>query len=239
MRRTPPEVVDRLRTDIAEAALELLGDVRFEEVVQVITPERLSKVGPWAPSTVRYHFGGGGTGDGRPRDYGFRRRDLAVAMVERAFGDLERACESAATEILESVDSGAVFDRDYRLDLLARQVADFIPGGGDDEVQARDRAILLAYAVCDDDAELARLLREQADSRREACADLVQGVLAALRREMRPDRRLDDLASAVLALVSSHLMACRFDVHADSGWVADAVVALAGSMTRPIEVSQT
>jgi len=235
MPRTPPEAVDALRTDIADAALELLGDVRFEEVVQVITPERLAKLGPWAPSTVRYHFGGGGAGEGRPRDYGFRRRDLAVSMVERAFRDLERAYESAATEILDAVGSGVVFDREHRLDLLARQVAEFIPGGGDDEVQARDRAILLAYAVCDDDAELARLLRERADARRAACAELVRSVLTALRREMRPDRRLEDLAAAVLALVSSHLMACRCDVHADSGWVADAVVALAGSMTQPID----
>jgi hypothetical protein len=220
------------RDEIVEAALRFVGELHFEDLVRVVTPERLAERGSWAPSTVRYHFGGG-TDRGGPRDFGFRRRSLAVALVEHTLDDLTRTAIALFGEVEEfaTTGSGDVGPDDLTT-FVAGRIDDLVPGGGEEDVAPRDRMYRLALAICEDDAEVARLLRDAAAERRAAGAAACRRILDVTGREMRPGCLVEDLASAILAIVAGHLTTRRFDAGADPTWVVGTSLALAGSMTR-------
>ncbi|WP_026911188.1 hypothetical protein [Patulibacter minatonensis] len=221
-----------VRDQIVEVALRRLGDATFDDLFKATTPELLAAEAPWAASTVRYQFGHTPSQDhGRGR-LSFKRRDLALAMLEAALTDAVAANRRAAeTYTQASRDLPEQRSMDVVLEAVRSNLDAFTPGATDEDVAPRERMYYVALAVCDGDGDAARLLRA---ARREQIANYVpvhEEFVRVLGRRLRPDRTIDDLANAIDALLDGHIARLRFDPQTPSDWVGNAVVAIFASFT--------
>lgn len=196
-----------------------------------MTPESLAADAPWSASAVRYHFGSQGDAEGRGR-LSFQRRDLGLAVLEAALADAVNASHSAA----EMYDAAAASlpargSMDEVLAAITANVDAFVPGALPDDVSPRERMYFLAIAVCDDDREVARTLREARARQIERYGPMYRAYLDALGRELKPGRTLEDLANAIFALLDGHIARLRFDPQVPSDWVGETVLTLFASFT--------
>ncbi|MEV4418783.1 hypothetical protein AB0L40_02265 [Patulibacter sp. NPDC049589] len=221
------------REGIANAALEMLGEAGLDDLVRVLTPERLATVGSWSPSTVRYHFGGRRDEDG-PRDFAFRRRKLALAVLDLVVERTEESTEAAIERWRAAIDDLPIDqDLDGVLRAVVDNIASFVPGASEDDISARDRAYHLAVAVADEDPDAARLLRASRQRQIAAWAPALRAFLDAVGLELRPEQRIEDLANALYALFDGHLLRLRFDPTSRAPWFADVMFAVIESFTAP------
>lgn len=222
------------RGSITEAALQLVGRADLDDLVRVLTPERLAGAGDWAPSTVRYHFGGPAT-DGGARDFGFRRRELALEVVRLAVEQAERATQ-AAVERWNAALARMAGPQDAHVLVAAMDanLATFVPGGSNElDSAARDRVQLLALAVADDDPETARLLRESRARQIEAWSPPLLAYLDLAGRGLRSDRDIADLAAALFTLVDGHLQRVRTGPAAAPTWFSELLLTVVDAFTEP------
>lgn len=221
------------RSSITEAALEMVGEAELDDLVRVLTPERLANVGDWAPSTVRYHFGGRSI-DGGPRDLGFRRRELAVEVVRLAVERAERATLEAVERwddaLAEPEGSG---DVTTLVAVMNENLARFVPGGSAEDSGSRDRAYYLALAVADDDPEIARLLRDSRARQIQAWAPALVTYVRATGRRLRPGRSAEELAAALYAVVDGQLVRLRTEPASAPSWFADLLLTVIDAFTEP------
>jgi hypothetical protein len=222
-----------VRREIVEKALAHLGDAEFEDLLKSFTPKLLSTDVAWAASTVRYQFGRHDAADdpdgGR---LAFQRRDLGLEMVRVALEDSVVASETGAEALCRAaarLDVGSSLD-EVVADVMAH-VGDFLPGASDHDVTPRQRMYHLALALCDEDAEAARILRLARGRQIQAYARVCEVLLDALGRDLRPDRDGVQLADAVYSLLDGHLTRLRFDPRSPTTWLADAVIGVFSSFT--------
>lgn len=236
MRTMSPKPVRPVRDQIVDVALQRIGDASLDDLFKALTPESLAADAPWAASTVRYQFGRHG---GRSEDRGrlsFRRRDLALAMLESAVDDAIESSEAVATSYAAAVHQPTV---DGPFDSIASAIADnlaaFTPGATDDDIAPRERMYHLALAVCDVDSETARMLRRSRAAQLAGYAPVYEAFMVSTGRRIRPGRSMDDLCAAVSALLDGHLMRLRFDPQASADWIGEAFLAVFLSFTEPAD----
>ncbi|MEV4423454.1 hypothetical protein AB0L40_26310 [Patulibacter sp. NPDC049589] len=218
-----------VRREIVEAALSQLATAGLEQVFKWVTPERLAADGPWAPSTIRYQFGHGDGHDEKGR-LAFRRVDLALAMLEVALDDDSGAdAETQAEGITaEPLTPSTVADR------LAAVVADadrLVPSLTARDLPHGARMSHLALAFADSDVEAARLLRADRRRRTASATAAYKALMGALDRQMRPGRRIEELADAIDALLDGHASRVRCDPQTSADWLGETVLAVFASFT--------
>lgn len=220
------------RDQIAEAAVELIGDADAGDLLRALTPERLAEASGRSASTVRYHFGGqdaGGAGT-----YAFQRRDLALtilgAALEARVTTTEastRSYEQAVAGLAEADDLSGIHDA------IAEHLAPFLPGPSGATAAAGERILHLGLAMCDTDATAARMLRDARARQVEALIPIVRIALSAVGREPAPDRSVGQLADAMLSILDGHLLRLRFDPGTPADGINAAVVAIFATFSRP------
>jgi len=220
-----------VRDEIVEAALRQIGDTGLDGLFRGITPDALAAGSPWSASSVRYHFGS----RGEDRDHGrlaFQRRDLALAVLDAALQDAIGASEDAA-QIYHRA-AAALPARGSMDDVLAAITANlslFVPGASPEDVSPRERMYFLALAVCDEDRDVARAMREARSRQLDRYEPMYRAYMDALDRELKPGRTLRDLANAIYALLDGHIARLRFDPNTPSDWVGETVLTLFASFT--------
>ena len=220
-----------VREQIVEAALRRIGDTDLSGLFRAVTPDGLAADADWSASSVRYHFGTPPDGDA-PGRLAFNRRDLALAVLEAALQDAVGASADAA-EVYRAAADGlpARGSMDEVLDAVRANLDAFVPGASPEDVSPRERMYFLALAICDEDRDVSRTLREARARQIDRYAPMYRAYLDALDRELRPDRTVTDLANAVYALLDGHIARLRFDPSVPSAWVGEAVLTLFASFT--------
>jgi AcrR family transcriptional regulator len=225
-----------LRRRIVEDALQRLGDSTLDDVFKATTPEQLARDAPYAASTVRYHFGNKEpmpAGGGR---LSFVRRALVLEMLAAATAD---ATDNAAriTELYlraaEGLPTGDTVDDVFAA--IADNLRAFTPGATDEDVSPRERMLYLAVAMCDDDPDVARLLRDARNQQLETFESLYEAFMAVVGRRLRPGVELQDLASAINAMLEGHLARMRYDPATSGAWVGEAVLSIFAGFTERID----
>lgn len=220
-----------IRDAIVESALRKIGDADLDHLFRAVTPESLAKQEPWSASTVRYHFGARAqdTDDGR---LAFQRRDLALAVLEAALEDATAASADAADLYQQAAASlPATGAMDDVLAAITANLNAFVPGASTDDVSPRERMYWLALAVCDEDRDVARLLRAARGRQIERYGPTYQAYMDAMDRELKPGRTVADLANTIYALLDGHIARLRFDPHVPSDWLGDTVLCIFASFT--------
>ncbi|MDO9407873.1 hypothetical protein [Patulibacter sp.] len=220
-----------VREEIVEAALRRIGDADLSGLFRSVTPDALAADAPWSASSVRYHFGTAPDDDAAGR-LAFNRRDLGLAVLEAALQDAIGASADAADvyrAAAESLPSRGSMDE--VLDAVKANLAAFVPGASPEDVSPRERMYFLALAVCDEDRDVSRRLREARSRQIERYAPMYRAYLDALDRELHPERTVADLANAIYALLDGHIARLRFDPSVPSEWVGEAVLTLFASFT--------
>ena len=189
----------------------MIGDAELDDLVRLLTPERLSEIGDWAPSTVRYHFGGGAGQDGA-RDLGFRRRELALEVVRLAAERSERTTRAAVERWYATLERmRGPEDVDLLIATIHENLATFVPGGSEHDSTASDRVHHLALAVADADPEVARLLRDARAREAERWAPAVAAYVELAGRRLREGRTVEDLVAVLYAITDGHLTRLRIE----------------------------
>lgn len=217
------------RASIAEVALQMIGEAELDDLVRLLTPERLSEVGDWAPSTVRYHFGGGASEDGS-RDLGFRRRELALEVVRLAAERSERTTAAAVERWNATLARmRGPEDVDLLVAAMRENLATFVPGGSEHDSTPNDRVHHLALAVADGDPEVARLLRESRAREAELWGPPVEAYIALVGRRLRHGRTI----AVAYTVTDGHLTRLRIEPAAPHEAYTGLVLAALEAYTEP------
>ncbi|WP_026911190.1 hypothetical protein [Patulibacter minatonensis] len=208
------------REQIVDVALTQLGGLAFEDLLKTLTPELLASDAPWAPSTVRYQFGDRRTTDESRRRLAFRRRELALSMLEAALAEPASPAFPPGAEGPSSPEA-----------LPGTHEPGAVPGPSS-RAPERPAALLLqvALAVCDRDPDVARLLREARDRRISRFVEEYAPILAARGTKLRPGRTLEQLGAAIDAVDDGRRSHARFAPDGRAA-AADAVSAIVAAFT--------
>lgn len=220
-----------IREAIVDAALRGMGDADLDHLFRAVTPESLAQDEPWSASTVRYHFGARAQDQDGGR-LAFQRRDLALAVLEAALRDAAEASADAA-EIYQQAAAAlpASGSMDDVLAAIAANLDAFVPGASSEDVSPRERMYFLALAVCDEDRDVARLMRAVRAGQIERYAPMYRAYMDALGRELKPGRTVEDLANTIYALLDGHIARLRFEPNVPSEWLGETVLSIFASFT--------
>jgi hypothetical protein len=220
-----------IRGAIVDAALRRIGDADLDHLFRAVTPESLAKSEPWSASTVRYHFGARAQDQDNGR-LAFQRRDLALAVLEAALHDATVASADAAELYQQSAAAlPAAGTMDEVLAAITANLNAFVPGASTDDVSPRERMYWLALAVCDEDRDVARLLRDARGRQIERYGPTYQAYMDALGRDLKPGRSVLDLANTIYALLDGHIARLRFEPSVPSAWLGETVLSIFASFT--------